>query len=344
MTSLTLNGALRHCLLPLLGLALTHAQAFAQDAPAPSPASAKFNTCAKPVWPRASLRYEEQGTVTLGFLIDADGRVSDSKVIKSSGFPLLDMSAKDAIALCKFKPAIQDGKPVQAWMQMQYVWTLEDPAAPTPQQLHDLQAGAERGDTDAEVLLAKLYLSDDRARKNFPEARRLLKSAAAKNHAGAQYTLGLMSTGAFDTPVDLPEAVKLFRQAAEQGYKEAQHMLGLMLLNGRGVSKDTDGAMTWFRKAAAQGDTGSASTLGAMLVAKGRSTDDTAEGIVLLRRGVDAYDPNAQFALGYCYEIGRGITQDTAQAVALYKRAALAGHPAAKRALAEIAAKAPANP
>ena len=335
MTSMTLNGALRRCVLPLLALALAHT-ASAQDAAAPSPARAEFNTCTKPVWPQKSLRYEEQGTVTLGFLIAADGRVSESKIIKSSGFPLLDISAKDAIALCKFKPALQDGKPVQAWMQMQYVWTLEDSAAPTPDQLRELQAGAERGDTEAEVVLAKLYMVDDKTKKNLPEARRLLRNAAAKNHAGAQYSLGLMATGAFDSPVDLAKAVKLFRQAAEQGHKEAQHMLGMFLLNGRGVSKDADGAMMWFRKAAAQGHMGSAGRLGSMLAAKERSPDDIAEGIALLRRGAAAYDAHAQYALGHCYEIGLGVGQDAAQAMALYKLAALAGHPAARQAVAEM--------
>jgi protein TonB len=88
-------------------------------------AVADFNTCAKPEWPKASLRNEETGTVTLSFLIGIDGRVADSKVVKSSGFRDLDKAALAGIAKCKFKPAMVDGKPEQAWNQMQYVWTLE---------------------------------------------------------------------------------------------------------------------------------------------------------------------------------------------------------------------------
>lgn len=88
-------------------------------------AVADFNTCAKPEWPKASLRNEETGTVTLSFLIGTDGRVADSKVTKSSGFRDLDKAALRGIAQCRFKPGMVDGKPEQAWMQMQYVWTLE---------------------------------------------------------------------------------------------------------------------------------------------------------------------------------------------------------------------------
>ncbi len=88
-------------------------------------AVADFSTCAKPEWPKSSLRNEETGTVTLSFLIGADGRVVESKLVKSSGFRDLDKAAQVGISKCKFKPAMVDGKPEQAWKQMQYVWTLE---------------------------------------------------------------------------------------------------------------------------------------------------------------------------------------------------------------------------
>jgi protein TonB len=89
------------------------------------PAVADFSTCAKPEWPKSSLRNEETGTVTLSFLIGVDGHVADSKVVKSSGFRELDKAAVNGISKCRFKPGLTDGKPEQAWMQMQYVWTLE---------------------------------------------------------------------------------------------------------------------------------------------------------------------------------------------------------------------------
>lgn len=97
----------------------------ANASPARVAAVADFNTCAKPEWPKASLRNEETGTVTLSFLIGVDGRVADSKILKSSGFRDLDKAAVTGISKCRFKPGLTDGKPEQAWMQMQYVWTLE---------------------------------------------------------------------------------------------------------------------------------------------------------------------------------------------------------------------------
>lgn len=88
-------------------------------------AVANFSTCAKPEWPRSSLRNEETGTVTLAFVIGVDGSVVESRVTKSSGFRELDKAAVNAISKCVFKPGTTDGKPEQSSMQMQYVWTLE---------------------------------------------------------------------------------------------------------------------------------------------------------------------------------------------------------------------------
>ncbi len=90
------------------------------------PAVADFSTCANPEYPKGSLRNEETGTVTLSYLIGVDGGVKESKVVKSSGSRDLDKAALTSIGKCRFKPGMTDGVPKEAWMQMQYVWTLEN--------------------------------------------------------------------------------------------------------------------------------------------------------------------------------------------------------------------------
>ncbi len=124
--------------IPVLGLAAACTAAWAQtpvkEAPsAPVTAAvANFKSCAKPHYPTESLKLGQQGTVTLGFKISEHGKVEDSNVRKSSGFPPLDEAAREAIAKCQFKPATQGGTPVPAWMQMQYVWTLTEPVVAKP--------------------------------------------------------------------------------------------------------------------------------------------------------------------------------------------------------------------
>lgn len=116
--------------IPVLGLAAACLTVYANAAPDSAKAEkthavADFKSCAKPVWPAESLKNENQGAVTLSFLVSADGRVKDSAIKKSSGFAPLDEAARTGIAKCRFKPATVAGKPVEDWMMMQYVWTLK---------------------------------------------------------------------------------------------------------------------------------------------------------------------------------------------------------------------------
>jgi TonB family protein len=81
--------------------------------------------CARPVYPKESLRAEEQGRVDLEFLINSDGRAVDTRVKKSSGFPLLDKAALDGLSKCRYKSATEDGKPVLRWIAVSYTFSLQ---------------------------------------------------------------------------------------------------------------------------------------------------------------------------------------------------------------------------
>lgn len=81
--------------------------------------------CEKPDYPSASRRLEEEGTVSLRFLVGVDGKVIQAEVEKSSGYKRLDEAARAGLSRCAFKPATVDGKPEQGWATMKYTWRLE---------------------------------------------------------------------------------------------------------------------------------------------------------------------------------------------------------------------------
>ena len=88
--------------------------------------SASFDPAkCKAEYPKASLMNEEQGTVSMSFLVNADGTVADSKLEKTSGFKNLDKAAMKSIAACKFKPGTKDGAPAQTWTKVDYAWKLD---------------------------------------------------------------------------------------------------------------------------------------------------------------------------------------------------------------------------
>jgi periplasmic protein TonB len=82
-------------------------------------------SCQPPEYPSASRRLNEQGTVVLNFLIDAEGKVIESRVDSSSGIERLDEAARKALSLCRFSPGTVDGKPEQSWHKLKYVWKLD---------------------------------------------------------------------------------------------------------------------------------------------------------------------------------------------------------------------------
>lgn len=83
------------------------------------------NSCAKPDYPVRAARNGETGTVSLALLVGADGKVSGSRIQKSSGSRELDRAAITALSLCTFKPATKGGVAEPAWGQIAYVWTLD---------------------------------------------------------------------------------------------------------------------------------------------------------------------------------------------------------------------------
>ncbi len=82
--------------------------------------------CREPDYPAVSERLRETGTVVLQLLVGTDGRVSQSKVATSSGFPRLDKAAVDALSLCKFTPGkAADGSPMAAWANLKYTFKAD---------------------------------------------------------------------------------------------------------------------------------------------------------------------------------------------------------------------------
>jgi protein TonB len=96
---------------------------FARDEQPPQAVSMEI--CPRPDYPKPSLRNEETGTVSMQFKIAANGVLLETKLWRSSGFRDLDRSALNAMSRCKFRPATLDGKPVQGYAYIAYVFTLD---------------------------------------------------------------------------------------------------------------------------------------------------------------------------------------------------------------------------
>jgi protein TonB len=91
-------------------------------ATASSPGNIRTDTCSRPEYPEQALKQNHQGTVTLRFLLGPDGVVKRSLIQTSSGYPALDEAALVGLSKCRFNPPLVDGKAVEGWTAIQYVW------------------------------------------------------------------------------------------------------------------------------------------------------------------------------------------------------------------------------
>ena len=78
-----------------------------------------------PAYPEISRRKGEEGTVELSFVVLASGKTTDIVLAHSSGFPLLDDAAIQAVRRARFRPATQNGVPVMAKMLQPFAFRLE---------------------------------------------------------------------------------------------------------------------------------------------------------------------------------------------------------------------------
>jgi TonB family protein len=105
------------------GLALlTAALAAVHAAPAAAQIPPPPKTCAAE-YPREAVRYELEGITTLRYQLAADGRVSEVRVARSSGWALLDDAAIRSIRSCRFTPA-DTARAQGAALPVRYVWRL----------------------------------------------------------------------------------------------------------------------------------------------------------------------------------------------------------------------------
>ena len=77
-------------------------------------------------FPTQAIRLHMQGTVMLRVLVDENGKPLDVEIEKSSGYPLLDKSAREQVlASWQFQPAVVQGQSVRAWARVPVNFTLQ---------------------------------------------------------------------------------------------------------------------------------------------------------------------------------------------------------------------------
>ncbi|HSS06141.1 MAG TPA: energy transducer TonB [Rhodanobacteraceae bacterium] len=84
-----------------------------------------YATPLSPMYPPASLRAREQGTVLLRVLVDPSGVPQRVEIARSSGYARLDTAARDSVLRARFRPVMRDGAAVSAWGMVPIAFRLD---------------------------------------------------------------------------------------------------------------------------------------------------------------------------------------------------------------------------
>ncbi len=123
---------------------------------------------------------------------------------------------------------------------------------------------AEKGNAAAQCQMGLLYMNGLGVDRDEDKAVEWLKKAAAKNHAQAQYNLGIYYAR-FSDKEAVRQAMKWLKEAVKQDYADAQFNLAQLYLNPHHPSsREQDAgrrAIALLRRAAAQGHAGAQAKL-----------------------------------------------------------------------------------
>ncbi len=106
-----------------------HVESIEQDAdlkPKGVETTAKAARSFHPLYPRTSRRRNEEGTVVITLSVLTDGSANNILVSQSSGYPLLDKAALRSVRKSRYKPATNNGNPVDSTLEQTYVFRLAD--------------------------------------------------------------------------------------------------------------------------------------------------------------------------------------------------------------------------
>lgn len=114
---------------------------------------------------------------------------------------------------------------------------------------------ADAGQAAGYYRLGRVYELGRDVEKDLFEAARQYQIAAEQGHAEAQYSLGLILSGAVpDSPHNARKSYSWFREAAEQQHPMAAYFLAMCFESGNGTEKSSELAFDWYRRAATLGN------------------------------------------------------------------------------------------
>lgn len=226
-------------------------------------------------------------------------------------------------------------------------------ASDVPEAIRHYKVAAAAGHEGAKAALEEIRATSDEIYENaclleangeLASAQDGYRAAANMGHAGAAYTMGILTEEAAAKPRERKLAFSYYRTAAEGGHVGGVYRLGLCYSRGYGVERNFGIANSLLSIAAKQKYEGAEAELRTLKNSKYRRIarrfysissvlyrkGDVMEAVKFRNIAAKLGSSRAMYVLGCHFEFGEGLPADRLKAGAWYTRAATAGFDASR--------------
>ena len=220
-------------------------------------------------YPAAAERQNAEAFIMVEFLVAADGKARDYRVISGLLPQFWNATLADAMKQWSWSPATKDGKPISAIATVMINFTMRERReyldyTRADRFVEDMHQKAIAGDADAQYIYGLLLSNHPKYRKPWSEALPWIQKAAVAGVGQAQFQLGYSLLRGRGCEADPAKALKWLQWAAAAGSPEAQVTLARLMRE----SSDEESArkpLLWLQRAARSSDRSAEQELAAML-------------------------------------------------------------------------------
>ncbi len=169
--------------------------------------------------------------------------------------------------------------------------------------------------------------------RKYAEEVKQFQAGADRGEAEAQFELGRMYLLGRGVPQDYALADYWYEKAAGQGFAKGEDGIGALYYYGQGFTQSYSNALVWYRKAASQGDLIAQEALGTMYYYGYGLPQSYPEALVWYRKAADQNYAKSEYDIGSMYWYGEGVPRDREEANRWYQKAAGQGDRYAQEAL-----------
>lgn len=199
-----------------------------------------------------------------------------------------------------------------------------------------LKESAENGNGYAQTRLGKEYLSGKNLKKDVINAEKwLIKAVEEKNHI-AEYMLGreYLTGNNFEKKVDVAE--ELLTKVAENGNEYAQYLLGKEYLSGTNLKKNIKKSKQWLQEAERSGNYYAKYMLGKEYISGENYKKDIKKGLNYLKDASEQGEAISSYTLGKMYYYGDKVKKNRKKGIKYLKLSAKQGNEYAEHMLSLI--------